>query len=348
MADQIDRLYSTLGITVFQCSIAANQSVNYWPHQLRVLLPSSPSPSPSPIPLTILRSTCDTTAHELPLLVHAFSELRAKELPRMDVAIASPEQPDSPSMALHLQATESMFFIPSNGDLGRRKVRSWNRGKFLGRGSFGVVFEGISNYNEEIALLSRLKHNNIVQYYGTDKDSSKLYLFLELVSQGSLASLYQKYRLRNSHVSRDAKCANILVDANGSVKLADFGLAKEVNKFSVLKSCQGSAYWMAPEVVNPRMTYGTSADIWSLGCTVLEMLTRQLPYPDMEWTQALFTIGRGTPPVIPKYLSKEARDFISQCLRPNPDHRPSASKLLDHPFVNRSLRSIMSIMTSSR
>ena len=62
--------------------------------------------------------------------------------------------------------------------------------------------------------------------------------------------------------------------------------------------------------------------------------------------QALFKIGRGEPPAIPKYLSKEARDFISQCLRPYPDDRPSASKLLDHPFVNRSVRSIMSVMTS--
>nr|CAE03317.2 OSJNBa0032I19.11 [Oryza sativa Japonica Group] len=135
--------------------------------------------------------------------------------------------------------------------------------------------------------------------------------------------------------SRDVKCGNILVHRNGSVKLADFGLAKQINKFSMLKSCEGSVYWMAPEVVNPKRTYGTAADIWSLGCTVLEMLTRQLPYPNLEWAQALFKIGRGEPPAIPKYLSKEARDFISQCLRPYPDDRPSASKLLDHPFVNR-------------
>uniref|UniRef100_A0A0E0DCN2 mitogen-activated protein kinase kinase kinase n=1 Tax=Oryza meridionalis TaxID=40149 RepID=A0A0E0DCN2_9ORYZ len=295
--------------------------------------------------------------------------------------------------------TESMFYIPMNGnnDVGRRrrrrKVRSWSRGSFLGRGSFGMVFEGITNegvffavkevylddqgryddaqqcifqLQQEIALLSRLQHNNIVQYYGTDKEDSKLYVFLELMSQGSLASLYQKYRLRNSHVSRytkqilngliylhdrnivhrDVKCGNTLVHRNGSVKLADFGIAKEINKFSVLKSCEGSVYWMAPEVVNPKRTYGTAADIWSLGCTVLEMLTRQLPYPNLEWAQALFKIGRGEPPAIPKYLSKEARDFISQCLRPNPDDRPSASKLLDHPFVNRSVRSIMSVMTS--
>ncbi|KQK22470.1 mitogen-activated protein kinase kinase kinase 1 [Brachypodium distachyon] len=288
--------------------------------------------------------------------------------------------------------TESMFYISPNGRF-RRKIRSWNRGVLLGSGSFGTVYEGISDegvffavkevcvsdqgsnaqqcifqLEQEIALLSQFEHENIVHYYGTDKEDSKLYIFLELVTQGSLVSLYQKYRLRDTHVSaytrqilngltylhernivhRDIKCANILVHANGSVKLADFGLAKEATKLNMLKSCKGTVYWMAPEVVNPKKTYGPAADIWSLGCTVLEMLTRQLPYPDLEWTQALYRIGKGEPPQIPNVLSRDARDFISQCVKPNPEDRPSASKLLDHPFVNRSMRSIRSMRTSSR
>ncbi|KAL5679878.1 hypothetical protein ACJX0J_006263, partial [Zea mays] len=161
----------------------------------------------------------------------------------------------------------------------------------------------IFQLEQEIALLSQFEHENIVQYYGTDKEDSKLYIFLELLTQGSLALLYQRYRLRDTHVSaytrqilngliylheknivhRDIKCANILVHANGSVKLADFGLAKEITKFNAVKSCKGTVYWMAPEVVNPKKTYGPAADIWSLGCTVLEMLTRQIPYPGLEW-----------------------------------------------------------------
>ncbi|KAL5992921.1 Mitogen-activated protein kinase kinase kinase 1 [Asimina triloba] len=193
----------------------------------------------------------------------------------------------------------------------------------------------------EIALLSQFEHENIVQYLGTDK--------------GSLASLYQRYHLRDSQVSaytrqilnglkylhdrnvlhRDVKCANILVDASGSVKLADFGLAKETTKLNLLKSCKGSAYWMAPEVVDPRKSYGVAADIWSLGCTVLEMLTHQPPYSHLEWTQALFQIGRGEPPPIPHTLSKDAHDFINKCLKVDPDDRPSASELLSHAFVRR-------------
>ncbi|XP_015690821.2 mitogen-activated protein kinase kinase kinase 1-like [Oryza brachyantha] len=278
--------------------------------------------------------------------------------------------------------TEAMFIISPNGKF-KRKIKSWMRGALLGSGSFGMVYEGISDegaffavkevslldqgsnaqqsilaLEQEIALLSQFEHENIVQYYGTDKEESKLYIFIELVTQGSLSSLYQKYKLRDSQVSaytrqilnglvylhernvvhRDIKCANILVHANGSVKLADFGLAKEMSKINMLRSCKGSVYWMAPEVVNPKKTYGPQADIWSLGCTVLEMLTRQIPYPNVEWTNAFFMIGKGEGPQIPSYLSKDAQDFISQCVQVDPEKRPSASQLLSHPFVNRPLR----------
>ncbi|CAN6292187.1 unnamed protein product [Urochloa humidicola] len=279
--------------------------------------------------------------------------------------------------------TEAMFIISPNGKF-KRKIKSWMRGALLGSGSFGTVYEGISDegaffavkevslldqgsnaqqsilaLEQEVALLSQFEHENIVQYYGTDKEESKLFIFIELVTQGSLSSLYQKYKLRESQVSaytrqilngllylhernvvhRDIKCANILVHANGSVKLADFGLAKEMSKINMLRSCKGSVYWMAPEVINPKKMYGPSADIWSLGCTVLEMLTRQIPFPNVEWTNAFFMIGRGEQPPIPNYLSKEAQDFIGQCVRVDPENRPSASQLLEHPFVNRPLRS---------
>uniref|UniRef100_J3LHH0 mitogen-activated protein kinase kinase kinase n=1 Tax=Oryza brachyantha TaxID=4533 RepID=J3LHH0_ORYBR len=264
----------------------------------------------------------------------------------------------------------------------RRTIKSWLKGEHLGSGSFGSVYEAISDdgfffavkevslidqginakqrivqLEHEISLLSRLEHDNIVQYFGTDKEDGKLYIFLELVTQGSLAALYQKYRLQDSQVSaytrqilnglnylhqrnvlhRDIKCANILVDSNGLVKLADFGLAKEMSILSQARSSKGTVYWMAPEVAKAK-PHGPPADIWSLGCTVLEMLTGKVPYPDMEWTHALLTIGRGIPPEIPTTLSEDARDFIMKCVRVNPNDRPSAAQLFDHPFVQRSLQ----------
>ncbi|KAJ3695932.1 hypothetical protein LUZ60_001309 [Juncus effusus] len=259
-------------------------------------------------------------------------------------------------------------------------IHKWMIGESLGRGSFGTVYSAINHdgfffaikeifidqginakqamipLEQEVSLLSRLQHENIVQYYGTEQKEGKLYIFLELVTQGSLASLYRKYQLQDSQVSaytrqilyglnylhqrnvlhRDIKCANILVDSSGCVKLADFGLAKEIDILIQAKSCKGSVYWMAPEVAKSR-PYGPSADIWSLGCTVLEMLTGKLPYPDTEWMPALFKIGRGERPPIPATLSEDARDFIDKCLQVNAGNRPSAVDLLKHPFLKRSL-----------
>ncbi|CAL5039857.1 unnamed protein product [Urochloa decumbens] len=120
--------------------------------------------------------------------------------------------------------TEAKTISPD--DRFKPKIKSWIRGAHLGHGSFGWVYEGISDegyffavkelssldqgsdvqqcilaLEQEIELLSQFEHKNIVQYYGTDKEESKLYIFVELITQGSLLSLYQKHRLRESQVS---------------------------------------------------------------------------------------------------------------------------------------------------
>ncbi|PON44174.1 Serine/threonine protein kinase [Trema orientale] len=260
----------------------------------------------------------------------------------------------------------------------------WKKGKLLGRGTFGHVYVGFNSENgdmcamkevtlfsddakskesakqlmQEISLLSRLRHQNIVQYYGSETVGDKLYIYLEYVSGGSIYKLLQDYgqfgelairsytqqilsglaylHTKNT-LHRDIKGANILVDPNGRVKLADFGMAKHITGQSCPLSFKGSPYWMAPEVIKNSNGCNLAVDIWSLGCTVLEMATTKPPWSQYEGVStvaAMFKIGNSKElPAIPDHLSQDGKDFVWQCLQRNPLHRPSAAQLLEHPFV---------------
>ncbi|KAE8728023.1 Mitogen-activated protein kinase kinase kinase YODA [Hibiscus syriacus] len=208
---------------------------------------------------------------------------------------------------------------------------------------------------QEIMLLGHLRHPNIVQYYGYETVDDKLYIYLEYVSGGSIYKLLQEYgpfgesAIRNytqqilsglaylhakNTVHRDIKGANILVDPNGRVKLADFGMAKHITGSSCPLSFKGSPYWMAPEVIKNSNGCNLAVDIWSLGCTVLEMATTKPPWSQYEGVAAMFKIGNSKElPTIPDSLSYEGKDFVRQCLQRNPLHRPTAAWLLEHPFV---------------
>jgi mitogen-activated protein kinase kinase kinase 3 len=152
-------------------------------------------------------------------------------------------------------------------------------------------------------LLSQLSHPNIVQYYGSDLSNETLSVYLEYVSGGSIHKLLQEYGpfgeavLRSytaqilsglaylhgrNTVHRDIKGANILVDPNGDIKLADFGMAKHISAYTSIRSFKGSPYWMAPEVIMNSNGYSLSVDIWSLGCTILEMATAKPPWSQYE------------------------------------------------------------------
>ncbi|XP_071700778.1 mitogen-activated protein kinase kinase kinase 3-like [Rutidosis leptorrhynchoides] len=215
--------------------------------------------------------------------------------------------------------------------------------------------ESLKQLNQEITLLSQLLHPNIVQYYGSELGEETLSVYLEYVSGGSIHKLLQEYgpfrepviqnytrqvlsglaflHGRNT-VHRDIKGANILVDPNGEIKLADFGMAKHITNVTSMLSFKGSPYWMAPEVVMNTSGYNLAVDIWSLGCTVLEMATSKPPWGQYEGVAAIFKIGNSKDmPDIPDHLSNDAKSFIKQCLQRDPCLRPSAAKLLEHPFV---------------
>lgn len=94
-------------------------------------------------------------------------------------------------------------------------------------------------------------------------------------------------------VHRDIKGANILIDNNGIAKLADFGAATNlIQSDDNPKSLHGTPYWMAPEVIH-QTGHSRQADIWSLGCTVIEMFTGKPPWNQFKTqVSALFHIGK--------------------------------------------------------
>jgi len=131
---------------------------------------------------------------------------------------------------------------------------------------------------------------------------------------------------------------------DGNMKLADFGASKYVGEivsdFNV-KSIVGTPFWMAPDVVragqsgNDSGYDGFKADIWSVGCVVVEMLTGEHPYADVNQFAAVFRISEGVPPSYPNTLSDEGKDFLAKCFLVDPVKRPSAAELLEHPFVKK-------------
>ena len=132
-------------------------------------------------------------------------------------------------------------------------------------------------------------------------------------------------------IHRDIKGANILTTKDGLAKLADFGVATRINKLSD-KAVVGTPNWMAPEIIELNGAT-TASDIWSLGCTILELLTGDPPYHKLRQMQALFAIVSDDHPPIPDGLSPMVKDFLLQCFQKDPNLRITAKKLLKHPWM---------------
>uniref|UniRef100_A0A3B3R6G7 Mitogen-activated protein kinase kinase kinase 2 n=1 Tax=Paramormyrops kingsleyae TaxID=1676925 RepID=A0A3B3R6G7_9TELE len=144
------------------------------------------------------------------------------------------------------------------------------------------------------------------------------------------------YLHSNMIVHRDIKGANILRDSAGNVKLGDFGASRRLQTICLsgtgIKSVTGTPYWMSPEVISGE-GYGRKADIWSVGCTVVEMLTQRPPWAEFEAMAAIFKIAtQPTNPVLPAHVSDHCRDFLKRIFVET-KQRPAAEELLRHIFV---------------
>ncbi|AWP12846.1 putative mitogen-activated protein kinase kinase kinase 19 [Scophthalmus maximus] len=220
-----------------------------------------------------------------------------------------------------------------------------------------------SRLQGEVDLIKALRHINIVGFLGTSLYQHVVSIFMEYIPGGSIASvlhrfgplpervlaLYTHQILEgvaflhlNRVIHRDLKGNNVMLMPTGVIKLIDFGCARRLscpnhtasNSGDLLKSVHGTPYWMAPEVINDT-GYGRKSDIWSVGCTVFEMATGKPPLAHMDKMAALFYIGaeRGLMPSLPDGFSDNAKAFVNTCLTSDQRLRPSADKLLKHPFI---------------
>ncbi|GAB5355490.1 hypothetical protein AAMO2058_000210000 [Amorphochlora amoebiformis] len=211
---------------------------------------------------------------------------------------------------------------------------------------------------DEVRLLKELSHENIVKFLGTDYNitDKSMYILMEQVSGGSLESAllsfgkfsesvifsYTKHILKGLAylhsqrvIHRDLKCANVLLSTAGVVKLADFGVSKKIKDIQEdmkdQESCVGSPYWMAPEVILYQ-GYDTSCDVWSLGCTIIEMATACHPWMDYDNPlSCCYAIGQSEKlPSYPRDMSSHLKDLVLTCLNRDKKKRPSCSELMLH------------------
>ncbi|XP_072324313.1 mitogen-activated protein kinase kinase kinase 22 isoform X3 [Scyliorhinus torazame] len=215
----------------------------------------------------------------------------------------------------------------------------------------------------EIQLLKNLHHDRIVQYYGSLRDTMerRLSIFVEYMPGGSVKDQLKAYGALTENVTRkytrqilegvsylhsnmivhrDIKGANILRDSAGNIKLGDFGASKRLQTICMsgtgIKSVTGTPYWMSPEVISGE-GYGRKADVWSVGCTIVEMLTEKPPWAEFEAMAAIFKIAtQPTKPQLPDSVSNACRGFLKQIFVEE-KRRPPAEELLRHAFVQYNL-----------
>ncbi|XP_049592875.1 mitogen-activated protein kinase kinase kinase kinase 3 isoform X5 [Syngnathus scovelli] len=225
--------------------------------------------------------------------------------------------------------------------------------------------EDFAVVQQEILMMKDCKHSNIVAYFGSYLRRDKLWISMEYCGGGSLQDIYHVtgpllesqiaymsretlqglYYLHNKgKMHRDIKGANILLTDNGYVKLADFGVSAQITAtLAKRKSFIGTPYWMAPEVaaVERKGGYNQLCDIWAVGITAIELAELQPPMFELHPMRALFLMTKSNfqPPKLKDKVkwTDNFHHFVKIALTKNPKKRPTAEKLLQHPFVSQPL-----------
>ncbi|KAH7823825.1 putative Protein kinase RNA-like endoplasmic reticulum kinase-like B (PERK-like B) [Monocercomonoides exilis] len=262
------------------------------------------------------------------------------------------------------------------------------RQKVVGRGSFGaavlVKHKGngrlyimkeinISQLSKkekeesinEIRILSKLRHPNIVSYRESFVEKGLLCILMDYCDSGDLYQRCQKQRgvlmkeddillyfvqiclaLKHVHdrkiLHRDLKTQNIFLTAQNVVKLGDFGIARMLNSTGEMaKTAIGTPYYLSPEICEDR-PYDAKSDIWSLGCVLYELTTLKHAFDANNMKGLVMKILRGSyPPISPQY-SADLRNLIASMLNKNPRQRPTINNILKLPIMQKRINMFLS------
>ena len=257
--------------------------------------------------------------------------------------------------------------------------------KFLGSGKFSVVYQAerqadsklvalkiikiydIKDKNlvekclQEVNLLKRVNHPNIIKYLDSFIFQNELYIAVEWADKGDVKRLIRKYKqegdeiderkvieytkeiaagLNHMHeqriIHRDLKPANILITSDGIFKLGDLGLGRIMNTETIKTfSKVGTPLYMAPEVINNSNGYDFKCDNWSLGCVIYELITLRSPFQTSEklsLIELFKKINSGLYPKIDNNKYQTAAKISEALLKVNPEERmdlPQVLKICD-------------------
>lgn len=221
----------------------------------------------------------------------------------------------------------------------------------------------LETIRKEVHIMSLIDHPNLLKAHCSFIDSSSLWIVMPYMSGGScfhlMKSVYPEgleqpiiatllrevlkalvYLHRQGHIHRDVKAGNILIHSKGVVKLGDFGVSACMfdsgERMQTRNTFVGTPCWMAPEVMQQLDGYDFKADIWSFGITALELAHGHAPFSKYPPMKVLLMTLQNAPPRLDydrdKKFSKSFRELIAACLVKDPKKRPTAAKLLKHPF----------------